>query len=155
MGMFDWYEPQPTLMCRKCGAPLGRWQGKDGACALWVWRQGVVAPIDQEVDEECQAWLEVRTAERLPERFEIYTTCDHCDQWVDATGFCERGVWVTTARGRHGESVPIAATRIDKQFRQCARCTHVWEEAENPTVRLAGCPSCGALTNLTVDADCN
>ena len=52
MGMFDYYEPDPALACPVCRAPLAGWQGKDGPCALLVWRQGVASPVDQAVPEE-------------------------------------------------------------------------------------------------------
>lgn len=147
MGMFDYYLPQPPLKCRHCGGTLGEWQGKDGPRALFVWTQGVAAPTDQRVDDAYRARPEVRAAERLPERFEICTECESCRQWVEATGFCEHGVWVATARGRHLRSISSAAVRIDDRCRQCSRCAEAWEE-EDPAARLAGCPSCGALTEL-------
>jgi hypothetical protein len=93
MGMFDTYLPSPSLSCPRCGAPLCDLQGKDGPCGLFVWRQGVAAPADQPVDDECKLPVEKRDAFRLPERFEIYTECSECKLWVNATGVCEDGVW--------------------------------------------------------------
>lgn len=44
MEMLDYYEPTPAIDCPACSEPLSGWQGKDGACALVVWRQGADRP---------------------------------------------------------------------------------------------------------------
>ncbi len=93
MGMFDWYVPQPDVRCPGCGATLGGWQGKDGACALFEWVQGTSSPVRQLVDEDAAALPEIRDAERLPDEFELYNACRACGAWVKAEGACEAGTW--------------------------------------------------------------
>ena len=51
MGMFDWYVPDPPLKCPVCGTLLERWQGKDGPCALLVWKQGEAVPVAMRADD--------------------------------------------------------------------------------------------------------
>jgi hypothetical protein len=36
----------------------------------------------------------VRDAARLPDDFEIHTSCEACKTWVEALGSCDLGVWV-------------------------------------------------------------
>lgn len=110
MGMFDHYEPFPALSCPVCGQPLSDWQGKDGPCALLVWRQGCASPVDQAVPDESRADPDVLRALRLPVDFEIYTQC--CGGRFFVTAQCQApdGVWSRTkletaanARQRHQE----------------------------------------------------
>lgn len=96
MGMFDHYEPVPGLTCPACGAPLDGWQGKDGDCALFVWRQGRAAPVGQDVPEESRALPEVAAGCRLPEEFEIYTQCCGGRFFVTAQGRAPDGHWAET-----------------------------------------------------------
>src|SRR5689334_17334793 len=95
MGMFDHYEPDPPLACSVCGRRLTGWQGKDGPCALLVWRQGVAAPVDQAVPEESRGDRSVIESLRLPREFEIYAGC--CGGRFFATARCGApdGVWST------------------------------------------------------------
>jgi hypothetical protein len=72
MGMFDYYEPDPPIECPKCGRGLSGWQGKDTHPALFVWRQGVAAPIDQRVDAEVRALPEKLANFRVSSEFWIY-----------------------------------------------------------------------------------
>ena len=97
MGMFDWYEPRPPLACPKCNATLGEWQGKSGPCALFEWVQGLRTPARQVVDDDAALTPAEREQFVLPDDFELYTTCDSCDLWVDAQGSCDAGVWTQTA----------------------------------------------------------
>ncbi len=79
MGMFDSFKPSRPLTCPACGLALRRWQGKDGPCVLFVWREGVASPIDQEldevdeVDEDIRALIPDRERQRLPKTFTIYS----------------------------------------------------------------------------------
>ena len=77
MGLFDWYRPVPALTCPRCGEVLDGWQGHDGLCGLFVWRQGHASPVDQLVDDEIKCPAEQRRRKRLPARFLIHTGC--CD----------------------------------------------------------------------------
>jgi hypothetical protein len=95
MGMFDWYQPVGTFECPVCHTPLHEWQGKDAQCALYVWQQGVAAPVDQACDEECRGLPEVVQADRLPESFHIYSY--DCDRHrVNAMCKTIDGVWSET-----------------------------------------------------------
>lgn len=93
MGMFDWYEPRPAIICPRCGAALSGWQGKCGPCALFEWVQGLAWPARQLVDDECAASDLVRSATRLPDEFDVYTSCNACKVWVEALGSCDQGIW--------------------------------------------------------------
>ena len=95
MGMFDWYKPADLFACPICQTPLKEWQGKDGPRALYVWQQGVPAPVEQACDEECKGLPEVRAASRLPSMFSIYShDCErHC---VFATCKTQDAVWNET-----------------------------------------------------------
>ena len=95
MGMFDLYKPAPPLSCPSCGGPLRQWQGKDGPCALFVWAQGVKAPIDQPIDEDLRFPAEERAAWRLPGTFRISSSC-RCGTKVHAEGRCQGDVWTHT-----------------------------------------------------------
>ncbi len=105
--MFDWYEPIPALSCPRCAAALDGWQGKDGECALWVWRQGHAEPVDQRVDAEHRSSGSVA---RLPARFVINTTCSR-GHHAEAFGEAPEGIWTLTTlitapvpprKGAHG-----------------------------------------------------
>lgn len=96
MGMFDWYEPRPDVACPQCGAMLADWQGKDGPCALFAWTQGFLSPTEQRVDEECAIAPSARARFRLPDEFDLYTSCDSCKLWIDAHGSCESSIWNRT-----------------------------------------------------------
>ena len=91
--MFDWYIPEPVLICPHCGTALDEWQGKQGPCALLVWRQGRKHPIDQRIDEEIRWAPEELTRFELAERFIIYTSCCSHDFQVEAVCTTEEGVW--------------------------------------------------------------
>jgi len=93
MGMFDWYEVQPGLSCPSCGAKLSEWQGKSGPCALFRWGLGHAAPVAQLVDDDVACSEDVRETARLPDDFEIHTSCPSCKTWIEALGSCEAGVW--------------------------------------------------------------
>jgi hypothetical protein len=95
MGMFDWYEPSDELTCPECQIALKVWQGKDGPCGLFVWREGHAQAVDQRVDSDVKLDPSARASWRLPERFEIYSY-DCGRHRVEATGTCEEGTWVAT-----------------------------------------------------------
>ena len=92
MGMFDWYRPVRTFECLVCHTPLHEWQGKDSHCVLYVWQQGVAAPVEQACDEECRGLREVVQADRLPDTFTIYS--HDCERHrVSAACRTVGGVW--------------------------------------------------------------
>jgi hypothetical protein len=95
MSMFDWYRVMGSLECPVCHTPLREWQGKESHCVLYVWQQGMAAPVDQACDEECKGLPEVVSADRLPDTFQIYSyDCGrHC---VTATCKTVNGIWSET-----------------------------------------------------------
>jgi len=52
MGMLDYYEPNPELICPRCDRALSDWQGKDGESALLVWKQAVRHTAGQDVPDD-------------------------------------------------------------------------------------------------------
>jgi hypothetical protein len=94
--MFDWYRPIAEFKCPICELRLQEWQGKDGPNALFVWQEGIMAPIGQLVDEEVALPLLQRARARLPERFEIYSY--DCPRHQPIFARCEApdGVWTRT-----------------------------------------------------------
>ena len=145
MGMFDYYNPQPSLHCPRCGSELAGWQGKDGPCALVVWQQGAPAPTHHDVDEECRLPRDKLDQLRLPGIFGLYTACS-CGNWVAATGFCQNETWTETALGEAQSRASVPATNFGDGWRQCSNCAHAWSTGD--TMALAGCPSCAKLTEL-------
>jgi hypothetical protein len=78
---------------RSLRSPL-RWQGKDGPNALFVWRQGQAAPVDQRgVAPESKMDAEQRATYRLPTTFKLLGICERHDHLTDATGRCRGEVW--------------------------------------------------------------
>jgi hypothetical protein len=96
MGMFDYYEPVPSLSCPVCGHALTEWQGKSGPCGLFIWRQGYTAPIGQSVDDEVKLSSEELSQWRLPAEFDLYSYDCPCPFPVDAIGRTQDGVWMVT-----------------------------------------------------------
>ena len=107
VGMFDTYEPRDAVACATCGAEIGVWQGTDGPCALFLWRQGERHPVDQPVDADARIATERYGEFELPAAFGITGYCaarhrNHCQ------GKCVEGVWTVTepptmtARDPHG-----------------------------------------------------
>ena len=97
MGMFDHYQPVPSLNCPKCNAELDGWQGKNGPCALLYWKQGVKYPVDE------MGFLDKSPeSETLQETFQIYTSCPKCKHWVEATCKGENYVWTQTTFSNDG-----------------------------------------------------
>ena len=110
MGMFDWYRPAGKFECPVCHTALREWQGKDGACALYVWQQGGAAPVDQACDEECKGLPEITAASRLPAEFAIYSyDCErHC---IYAACTCIDDVWSETSLAGFFDRLPSVTDR--------------------------------------------
>jgi len=93
VGMFDWYQPRQPLRCPVCDSELDGWQGKDGPCALFVWRQGERSPVDQ-LAEDVALPANERQRFTLPPEFVFYT--DDGSHWITALGRCnDDGTWST------------------------------------------------------------
>jgi len=93
VGLFDWYELTEARSCALCGADLGEWQGTDGLCALFVWRQGHQHPVDQRVDAEVALSPGDRATATLPSEFVIHAYCSGGHRaWVACA--CRDEVWV-------------------------------------------------------------
>jgi hypothetical protein len=151
MGMFDYYEPDPPIECPKCGGRLSGWQGKDRLPALFVWRQGFAAPIDQRVDAEVRALPEKMATFRVSSEFWIYGGECECGYRFDDSRFGVRctapdGVWRTTEI----EPPPTPARDVGDGWIQCSKCSDVWRRLVGR--RLYLCPHCGKLTQPQ-DAD--
>jgi hypothetical protein len=96
MGMFDYYEPDPTLSCPACGARLSEWQGKDGPNALLVWRQGQRCPVNQAASDDHKLDPGYLRKFQLPAEFDIYTACCGGPYFVEAVCRAPDGVWTST-----------------------------------------------------------
>jgi hypothetical protein len=102
MGMFDEYEPWPPVRCPYCDKKLDRWQGKDGPCALFIWRQGLAAPVGQHGDPSLP---DERIADyRLPAEFgfQLVAGCRFCPLY--GVGRTENGVWISTTFILHSDA---------------------------------------------------
>ena len=96
MGLFDYYRPQPPLVCPACRAPLNEWQGYEGPCGLFVWEQGTAAPIDQLASPDVRLDPVDMKQVRLPASFHIRARCCSPQFAVEAVGGSREGVWDTT-----------------------------------------------------------
>ena len=95
MGMFDHFEPDPPLAVD--GKLLSGWQGKDGPCLLFVWRQHHSAPVDQAVDDEIRGLPEAVVSTGLPDGdLVIYTDHPSDRGLIYATITVLNGRWVKT-----------------------------------------------------------
>jgi hypothetical protein len=66
LGMFDWSQLEDSRACVVCGETLTEWQGTDGPCGPFVWRQGCRGPVGQRVDDEVALAPEDRELRILP-----------------------------------------------------------------------------------------
>ena len=94
LGMFDWYEPDPVIVCPSCGAEASGWQGTEGPSALLVWHQGDAHPVSQRVDEPLDQDRLLDFA--LPSRFSVSTECPR-GHALSAEGVCIDGAWTSTS----------------------------------------------------------
>lgn len=119
VGMFDWYELREPRSCAVCGDSLDEWQGKDGPCLLFVWRQGIKHPVDQRVDDEVALATEDRNAHTLPREFAIYAFCRHRHgAWIACS--CDEGVWVAAGPVTRHPPPSKFDTRAQRRARRSA-----------------------------------
>jgi len=147
MGLFDYYEPDPAIECPKCGGRLSGWQGKDRHPALFVWRQGVTAPVDQRVDPDVRVLPEKLATFRVSPEFWIYGGECSCGYKFDDSRFGVRctapaGVWQTAEI----DPPPTLLRDTGDGWIQCSECSDVWQRLG--CRRLYLCPGCGRLTRL-------
>jgi hypothetical protein len=83
-------------VCRWCGGPIVRCQGKDGPNALLVWRQHHRFPLnDPLIADECLFDEAALRGFTLPGMFTFIGYCDKGEPtWM--AGRCKNGVWVAT-----------------------------------------------------------
>ncbi len=98
MSMIDYFEPVPELECPRCGKVLNDWQGKDAENALFVWKQGVLHPTKQCVDDEnSRLTAKELTRFTLPDEFTICTHCTCSTKFlIEAFGKSLDGIWHQT-----------------------------------------------------------
>jgi hypothetical protein len=116
MGMFDYYAPAGTLQCPIDNYPLVDWQGKEGPCALFLWREGVAAPSHERITEESRLSDTQLQEIRLPPIFTIYSYDCPVHSPLTATCTSVEGVWSTTKVHKLG-----VYTRDDDELRQALR----------------------------------
>jgi hypothetical protein len=97
MVMFDTYIPTKKYTCPVCGTPINStWQGHDGPCALFVFKENIAGAIDQNVDSD----VVISTAERekiqLPEKFLIHVHGCDCPYFTVLQCTAIDGVWQKT-----------------------------------------------------------
>jgi hypothetical protein len=75
---------------------------------LVEWVQGQRTPRQDRVDDEFLIDAKILDGLGLPEDFELHTSCEGCDAWVEAGGWCEGGVWrqVVVARPLEPPGIP-------------------------------------------------
>lgn len=148
MSLFDYFDPDRPVGCHRpgCTGNLLGWQGKHhGHCCLFVWRQGVIAPVDQRVDEEIKARLENRDTFRLQPDTVILghgATCDKCRAFGRFHIECttnSQGLWVATKIAAKTADGKI----IEQNWIQCLGCYDAWPSIEGK--RLYLCPTCESV----------
>ena len=83
------------IVCPGWHRELKEWQGTDGACGMFVWKQGTKKPIDQLVEPELRdlPWPDPKL--QLPASFTITATECSCPYIAEATGYVVSGTWQT------------------------------------------------------------
>ncbi len=129
MGMFDSYNPVPSITCPGCRQELTGWQGKDGPCLLLHWQQDKQFPAatdwpgDSIENQDVDAFL--KSCDALPDNFAIYTNECDCDRFVVAFGQCADGIWSSTALETHTNATP-GTTESDREFRKRVAALEQW-----------------------------
>lgn len=145
MGLFDWFEPDPVIRCLKCKiGTISGWQGKHGGHALFLWKQGLAAPVDQPIDEECKIDSQTREAKRLPFDKGVsiyYGNCDFCGATFPF--HLDLGFTGDTWTGFEESKVVKHADMIEERWLQCPDCLNAFELAEGHF--MVTCSECKML----------
>ena len=96
MGMYDVYEPVPSLACPVCSTPLEEWQGKQGPRSCLVFRQGSSDAIGTALDGEHDYRELYGPPLQLPPEFRIHSYDCLRHYPIYATCECVDGVWTGT-----------------------------------------------------------
>jgi hypothetical protein len=96
MSLFDSYRPATQQRCPVCLRLVHKWQGKDGPNGLFVWREGLLSPVEQNAAKEACLDQSTRERLRLPARFVIYSYDCPDHQPIEADCRAPEGVWTET-----------------------------------------------------------
>lgn len=107
--MFDTYIPAHDLRCPACQAQLNSWQGKDGPCALLVWKEGRTNPVQQDADDKNSGSAAQLSESRLPSHFLIYSHDCPRHQPIEALGASSNGTWTKTELLRYRSGPRVLA----------------------------------------------
>ena len=146
MGLYDNFIPDPPINCLTCGGSLSAWQGKPSSgSALFVWKQGIPHPINQNCDEGVRLAEEKRNDLRLPKTFCLYGAtckdCGYCFPGSKVVGYCEHGVWAKTiVEPAH------TASLVEENWIRCYNCENIWESVQAKTHDI--CPDCQNIVRI-------
>jgi hypothetical protein len=96
MAFFDDYEPSGCFACPVCGALQREWQGHDGPCGLFIFRERVPGAVGQRVDGECRLADAQLAIQRLPDAFFIRSHDCGCLFPTELRCTASGGVWQHT-----------------------------------------------------------
>jgi hypothetical protein len=97
MGLFDTYIPAKKHACPVCGTLIeSTWQGHDGPCALFVFKENIAGAVDQDVDGDIEIHATEREKIQLPEKFLIHTHDCDCPHFTVLRCTATDGVWQKT-----------------------------------------------------------
>jgi hypothetical protein len=97
MSLFDTYIPLEKHACPVCGTPIdSTWQGHDGPCALFIFKENILGAVDQDVDSDVAITITERKKVQLPEEFLIHSHGCKCSYLTVLRCTAINGVWQKT-----------------------------------------------------------
>jgi hypothetical protein len=127
MSLRDYCIPDPPIECPRCDGILTGWETRNEGSFLFVWRQGIAAPIDHEVDSDFAVNPERLAELRLPHEFTIiFGECSRCGYHYRGDVHCttdELKVWRTVEFA----PPPLEGIFIEPGWLQCPECCDVFE----------------------------
>ena len=93
--MFDTYITDQDITCPICDKNLKEWQGYDGPCGLFVWKENKVSPVDQRAGESNISEA-ARSSFKLPKEFVIHSCECKCTIAAEANCKTKNSKWVVT-----------------------------------------------------------